>query len=67
MTEMWQNKNVSAFIGPDDKCTNEALVASAWNIPMISYVSLAIMKVTIFVSSLIISYRYHFSWFDVIA
>ena len=39
MTQMWQNENVSVFIGPDDKCTNEALVAAAWNIPMISYVS----------------------------
>ena len=44
MTQMWQNENVSVFIGPDDKCTNEALVAAAWNIPMISYVSFAILR-----------------------
>ena len=53
MTEMWQNENVSVFIGPDDFCTNEALVASAWNIPMISYVSFIFSKRT-FISSYII-------------
>ncbi|KAK7084332.1 hypothetical protein SK128_003437 [Halocaridina rubra] len=26
-----------AFIGPDDNCANEALVAAAWNLPMITY------------------------------
>ena len=37
MTEM-RDKNVVAFIGPGDGCTSEALVAAAWNIPMISFV-----------------------------
>lgn len=37
MTEMRDN-NVVAFIGPDETCTSEALVAAAWNLPMISYV-----------------------------
>ncbi|KAL7636944.1 UNVERIFIED_CONTAM: hypothetical protein RMT77_012702 [Armadillidium vulgare] len=36
MTEMLR-EGVVAFIGPDDKCANEALVAAAWNLPMISY------------------------------
>ncbi|XP_067005765.2 guanylate cyclase 32E [Anabrus simplex] len=36
MTEMRENGTV-AFIGPDDTCTSEALVAAAWNLPMISY------------------------------
>jgi len=38
MTEMRDNGTV-AFIGPDDTCRSEALVAAAWNLPMISYVS----------------------------
>lgn len=33
-------EGVVAFIGPDESCLYEALVASAWNLPMISYVSL---------------------------
>lgn len=37
MTEM-RDRGVTVFIGPDKTCTNEALVAAAWNIPMISYV-----------------------------
>ncbi|KAJ9578502.1 hypothetical protein L9F63_005231, partial [Diploptera punctata] len=36
MTEMRDNGTV-AFIGPDDTCRSEALVAAAWNLPMISY------------------------------
>lgn len=39
MTEM-RDEGIVAFIGPDETCTAEALVASAWNLPMISYVSL---------------------------
>lgn len=30
---------VQAFVGPDESCASEALVASAWNKPLISYVS----------------------------
>lgn len=30
--------SVHAFVGPDESCANEALVAAAWNIPIISYV-----------------------------
>ncbi|KAH8377100.1 hypothetical protein KR093_003438, partial [Drosophila rubida] len=36
MTEM-KEKRVKAFIGPDESCTTEALLASAWNIPMLSF------------------------------
>ncbi|KAK9739346.1 Receptor family ligand binding region [Popillia japonica] len=36
MTEMRDNGTL-AFIGPDDTCSAEALVAAAWNLPMISY------------------------------
>ena len=43
MTEMRDNGTV-AFIGPDDTCSSEALVAAAWNLPMISYVSLLMVK-----------------------
>ncbi|KAH9365010.1 hypothetical protein HPB48_010446 [Haemaphysalis longicornis] len=38
MTALWQS-GVSAFIGPDENCYAEALVADAWNLPMITYVS----------------------------
>lgn len=38
MTDMRDNGTL-AFIGPDDTCFSEALVAAAWNLPMISYVS----------------------------
>ncbi|EEC13455.1 hypothetical protein IscW_ISCW020213 [Ixodes scapularis] len=38
MTSLWQS-GVVAFIGPDESCYAEALVADAWNMPMITYVS----------------------------
>lgn len=38
MTEM-RDQGAVVFIGPDGTCTPEALVAAAWNMPMISYVS----------------------------
>lgn len=38
MTQM-RDFGVASFIGPDKTCTSEALVAAAWNLPMISYVS----------------------------
>lgn len=39
MTDLFINRGVVAFIGPDESCSHEAIVASAWNLPMISYVS----------------------------
>lgn len=36
MTSLWQS-GVVAFIGPDESCYAEALVADAWNMPMITY------------------------------
>ncbi|XP_063601138.1 guanylate cyclase 32E-like [Penaeus indicus] len=36
MTTM-RDKGHLVFIGPDDNCANEALVAAAWNLPMITY------------------------------
>lgn len=38
MSRMRDEENVAAFIGPDEVCTTEALVATAWNLPMISFV-----------------------------
>lgn len=35
-----RDRGAVAFIGPDDTCSSEALVAAAWNLPMISYVSI---------------------------
>ena len=40
MTEMKYEMDVSAFIGPEHNCVSEALVAAAWNMPMITYVSI---------------------------
>ena len=34
------NKNISVYIGPQETCIHEAKVAAAFNIPMISYVSI---------------------------
>ncbi|XP_022701451.1 guanylate cyclase 32E-like [Varroa jacobsoni] len=36
MTDL-RNQAVKAFIGPDESCFAEALVADAWNMPMITY------------------------------
>lgn len=36
--ELWK-RNVSVYIGPQETCEHEALMASAFNLPMISYVS----------------------------
>ncbi|XP_035224791.1 guanylate cyclase 32E-like, partial [Stegodyphus dumicola] len=36
MTQM-KDDGVTAFIGPDHSCVSEALVAAAWDIPMITY------------------------------
>lgn len=45
MTEMRDNGTI-AFIGPDDTCSSEALVAAAWNLPMIAYVCSKIVTIT---------------------
>lgn len=39
LTHQWRQGAV-AFIGLEDSCSVEAKVAAAWNLPMISYVSL---------------------------
>lgn len=36
--ELWK-KNISVYIGPQETCEHEALMAAAFNLPMISYVS----------------------------
>ena len=33
-----RDENISAFIGPDESCRHEAMIASAWNLPMVAYV-----------------------------
>lgn len=38
MTEL-RDEGVAAFVGPDHYCKDAALVASAWNLPMIAFVS----------------------------
>jgi guanylate cyclase, other len=42
MTSQYFN-GALAFIGPEVKCTTEARVAAAWNIPMIAFVSITIL------------------------
>ena len=37
MTEK-RDQGAYAFIGPDGFCRNEAMIASAWNLPMIAFV-----------------------------
>ena len=39
LTDQWR-AGAKVFIGLEDRCTVEAKVAAAWNLPMISYVSL---------------------------
>ena len=39
MTQMYIRGAV-AFIGPEDTCATEARLASAWNLPMIAFVSI---------------------------
>ena len=39
LTEQWKAGAI-AFIGPEDSCDVEARVAAAWNLPMLSYVSI---------------------------
>lgn len=38
MTYMWREGAV-AFFGPEEACDYEGMLATAWNLPMISYVS----------------------------
>ena len=39
MTQLY-TKGAVAFIGPEDTCATEARLASAWNLPMIAFVSI---------------------------
>ena len=43
MTEK-RDQGVSAFIGPDEFCHNEAMIASAWNLPMIAFVRFSFLS-----------------------
>lgn len=40
-TTLLLDKNISAYIGPQETCKHEARLAAVFNIPMISYVSIA--------------------------
>lgn len=39
MTDEYINET-KAFIGPDGMCSSHTLIATAWNLPMVSYVSI---------------------------
>ncbi|XP_066905235.1 guanylate cyclase 32E-like [Halyomorpha halys] len=45
MTQM-RDQGTVAFIGPDGTCSAEALVAAAWNLPIISYANSICTEVT---------------------
>lgn len=47
MTDLMIKEDVIAFIGPDESCLYESLVASAWDLPMISYVSRQVTAVSL--------------------
>ena len=40
MTQRYFHNDTVAFVGPEDTCATEARVASAWNLPMLAYVSM---------------------------
>ena len=46
LTHQWR-RGAAAFFGPEDSCDVEARVAAAWNLPMISYVSICAMSVSV--------------------
>ena len=48
MTEMRDNNSTIAFIGPDGQCAAEALVAAAWNLPMITHVMITSLSLSPF-------------------
>lgn len=41
--ELW-GKGATAFIGPEDSCQTEAMMAAAQNLPMVSFVRITILK-----------------------
>ena len=41
------SQNISAYIGPQETCVHEGRIAAAFNLPMISYVSIVCLTITI--------------------
>ena len=41
------SQNISAYIGPQETCVHEGRIAAAFNLPMISYVSIVCLAITI--------------------
>ena len=50
LTSQWK-EGVVAFFGPDQTCTVEARAAAAWNLPMISYVSIFLFSLLLNIDS----------------
>lgn len=44
--DLW-TRNVSVYIGPQETCEHEAFMAAAFNLPMISYVSIKFIYICI--------------------
>lgn len=43
---LW-TKNISGYIGPQETCVHEGRMAAAFNLPMISYVSVCVFSILI--------------------
>ena len=43
MSRLWRD-GVVGFIGPANTCKNEALLAAAWNLPILSHVSVSVVS-----------------------
>lgn len=46
-TTLLLDKNISAYIGPQETCMHEARLAAVFNIPMISYVSISDLSLSL--------------------
>lgn len=45
--ELW-GKGATAFIGPEDSCQTEAMMAAAQNLPMVSFVRIFVFVFVLF-------------------
>lgn len=56
MTHLYVNETVG-FIGPEGTCSHAAIVAAAWNLPFIGYVSIFYLLIIIGLNNIIHVYR----------
>lgn len=63
---LW-TQNTSAYIGPQETCIHEAKMASGFNLPMISYVSMPVflkLACLFFLLACSVYYVSYFNWFQ---